>query len=181
MLDKCPLLFALANWLCDQGLINFDNLFNLMGIWNWNFYWLHSELRGNSQLELIPFVRHENLFAKSPRLIKITNWLVNDSLSFRFLDKIISPCYASLCNERTKIDIEMFVSEQKYQIPALNSANLISPLDIISTTSISGIQQLSSAFRESLFLVKPKKTSACLSISKKNPCKRKKSSTQLIN
>ena len=146
-----------------------------MGKSNWNFYWLHFELCGNSQLELIPFVRYKNFFAKSPRLIKITNWHVKDSFSFRFLDKIISPCYASLCNERTKIDIEMFVSEQKYQIPAPNSVNMISSLDIISKTSISGIQQLSSVFRENLFLLKPNKTSACLSISKKKILAKEKS------
>ena len=150
-LDKCHLLFALATWLCDQELINFDKLLNLMSKSNWKFYWLHFDLCEKSQIELIPFVRYENLFSRSLRIVKITDWHVNDSFSFRFLDKIISPCYASLCNERTKIDIEMVVSEQKYQIPALNSANMVSSLNIMSTTSISGIQQLSSAFRENFF------------------------------
>ena len=153
LIDDCCLLFALSNWCAEEELVKFDSALSFMSESNWKFYWLHLGLHGKPRKELMPLIGYEKLFANSLQVLKIDNWFVFKSEDFKFLDAALSPAYEPLCNNQTRLEIELIKIGDHYNAPALRSAELVTSLDILSSILASDLHQLALAFRETLLTI----------------------------
>ena len=141
LLDQCYLLFALSTSSSSQCDVNFDSALRFIRETNWRFYWLGLELFSR-KTDMMPFAGYEKLFADTLRVLRIQIWHVSKWEDFKSLDGAILPLYEPLCNDRTRIEVNLMNNGENSRVPELCRAHMVTYLHVYKYTSLGILRPL---------------------------------------